>query len=335
MTSVSTLPSSRTFVLGVGAQKAGTTWLHAHLHSSPECADGFMKEYHVWDPQDDPSLGHFRTQVLQQAREATVGMEDGQPADGDILRRAAFYADPEAYFDYFELLLSRPGIRIATDITPSYARMSAEQLAVVRDGFARRGIRVLPVFLMREPAERIWSAVRMYQRRSGQADRPSAERVLEVYNRPRFELRTRYEHTMTALEAVFGRHGVFYALYERLFDDTTVRELSAALGLTPQPADFERRVNASPKRDLQQLPDDAARRIAEYYRATYDAVAERLGHEEVAAAWPDQRWLAPQNAYPGGEGLGSCAGCPRGSGPGSTRSSSSACARRRTRTARC
>ena len=37
------------FVLGVGAQKAGTTWLHEYLASLPEVDLGFMKEYHVFD----------------------------------------------------------------------------------------------------------------------------------------------------------------------------------------------------------------------------------------------------------------------------------------------
>ena len=222
----------RTFVLGVGAQKAGTTWLHAHLHASPECAAGFMKEYHVWDALDVAAMGHFRDQATKRARRAITRVERGLPGNANTLRLASFYVDPEAYFDYFELLLYRPGIRIATDITPSYSLVSADRLAAVRDGFARRGIRVVPVFLMREPAERIWSAVRMYQRR-GRRDKPAEERVLEVYDQPAFELRTRYEHTMAALESVFGRENVFYALYERLFDDATVRELCAALGVTP------------------------------------------------------------------------------------------------------
>jgi hypothetical protein len=292
MAAVPTFADSLTFVLGVGAQKAGTSWLHDHLASSPQCDPGFMKEYHVWDGLDLEAMAHFRERLMKRTQRAAARMARGQRADPENLRLASFYADPEAYFDYFELLLSRPGIRTTTDITPSYAMLSAERLAAVRDGFARRGIRVAPVFLMREPAERIWSAVRMYkQRRPDRHDQTPEERVLEVYDAPWFELRTRYEHTMAALESVFGRDGVHYALYERLFEEPTVRELSAFVGIDPVPADTERRVNASPKSDLLRLPEHSARRVAEHYRSTYDAVAERLGGDLVAAAWPDQRWL--------------------------------------------
>lgn len=292
MSRVPAISRDKTFVLGVGAQKAGTSWLHDHLASSPQCDPGFMKEYHVWDGLDLEAMAHFRDRLMKRAQRAAAQMARGQDADPENLRLASFYADPEAYFDYFELLLSRPGIRATTDITPSYAMLSAERLAAIRDGFGRRGIRVAPVLLMREPAERIWSAVRMYKkRRPERHDRAPEERVLEVYAEPWFELRTRYEHTMAALESVFGRDGVHYELYERLFEESTVRELSAFVGIDPVPADTDRRVNASPKSDLLRLPDDSARRIAEHYRATYEAAADRLGQDVVAAAWPDQRWL--------------------------------------------
>ena len=50
-----TAPSQRTFLLGLGAQKAGTAWMHRYLESSPQCDPGFRKEYHVWDAVDLPS----------------------------------------------------------------------------------------------------------------------------------------------------------------------------------------------------------------------------------------------------------------------------------------
>ena len=292
MATVSSLDDRKTFLLGVGAQKAGTAWLHDHVSSSPECAAGFLKEYHVWDGLDLDVMAHFRERAGTRARKAGARVTRGEPATADDLRLAAFYADPETYVDYFELLLSRPGIRVTADITPSYAMLSAERLADVRDRFARRGIRVAPVFLMREPAERIWSAVRMYRERRPDRDVPAPEeRVLEVFDSPWFEERTRYERTMDRLESVFGREGVFYALYERLFEDSTMQDLATFLGMEPHAVRTERRLNASPKSGALHLPDETAQRIARHYRTTYDAVAERVGRDQVAASWPDHRWL--------------------------------------------
>ncbi len=54
-------------MLGLGAQKAGTTWLSDYLRSSPQYDYGFRKEYHVLDVVDLPSEQWMRTRVLDQA----------------------------------------------------------------------------------------------------------------------------------------------------------------------------------------------------------------------------------------------------------------------------
>ncbi len=45
-------PGPKTFLLGVGAQKAGTTWLHRYLADSQQVVRGYRKEYHVFDSSD-------------------------------------------------------------------------------------------------------------------------------------------------------------------------------------------------------------------------------------------------------------------------------------------
>ena len=41
--------SEKVFILGVGCQKGGTTWLHKQLDKHPNVNMGFTKEYHVFD----------------------------------------------------------------------------------------------------------------------------------------------------------------------------------------------------------------------------------------------------------------------------------------------
>ena len=67
-----------TFLLGLGAQKAGTAWMHRYLESSPQCDPGFRKEYHVWDALDLPSGRLARERI-----EKRGGL------------RAAFLTDPD------------------------------------------------------------------------------------------------------------------------------------------------------------------------------------------------------------------------------------------------
>ncbi len=210
---------SPVFALGLGCQKGGTSWLHDYLAASPACDPGFRKEYHVFDGLDLPSEAWMRRRVVARAAKAVEALERGVPANVDALRQAAFYADPTTYFDYFTSLLARPGVSLTCDITPSYALLPATRLVSIRAGFAERGVPIVPVFLLRDPVERIWSMVRMnQQRRPEDFPGPTSDWVRRLYAQDDHALRTRYDLTLTALDEAFGPGASWLALYEQLFD---------------------------------------------------------------------------------------------------------------------
>ena len=51
------------FVLGLGAQKAGTSWLHRTLSKNDNVNLGFEKEYHVWDYVFSDLCANFKAKV--------------------------------------------------------------------------------------------------------------------------------------------------------------------------------------------------------------------------------------------------------------------------------
>ena len=262
----------RTFLLGVGAQKAGTAWLHRYLEDSPQFDGGFRKEYHVWDALDLPSGRLVRERIEKQ----------GGP-------RAELLASPERYFDYFAGLLTG-GVRLTADITPAYAELPVERLAAVRDGFLDRGVRPAAVFLLRDPVERVWSAARMDMRRMGEAaPEPAEVRISHMYRHPMYADRTRYDVTMERLEQVFARDDVHYGFYERLFSAETLRPLCAGLGIDYHEPDPGRRVNESPK--TEELPEDVVREIAQHFAPVYAAVAARFASVDLQDVWPSARLL--------------------------------------------
>ncbi|MXG88546.1 sulfotransferase [Nocardioides flavescens] len=264
---------SGTFLLGVGAQKGGTAWLHRYLADSPQFDGGFRKEYHVWDALDLPSGRLVRERIEAQ----------GGP-------RAELLADPERYFDYFTSLLEPPAVRLTADITPAYAELPVARLAAVRDGFATRGVRPAAVFLMRDPVERVWSAARMDMRRLGEAaPEPAEVRISHMYHHPMYAEKTRYDLTIDALEQVFSPDQVFYGLYERLFSADTLRPFCAFAGIDYHEPDPDRRVNESPK--TVELPEETVRTIARHFAPVYAAVAARFPDVDLAALWPSARHL--------------------------------------------
>jgi len=146
------------FLLGVGAQKAGTSWLHKQLHRRPDADFGCLKEYHVHDARTIPALARFR-RVDIRLKDPHTWL---QPRSW---MRQWFIHNPNRYTDYFAWLLKRSRlksrqIRLTGDITPSYALLSAETLGEIKANFEQRSIPVKPVFLMRDPLERLISSQR-------------------------------------------------------------------------------------------------------------------------------------------------------------------------------
>jgi len=265
-----------TFLLGVGCQKGGTAWMHRYLEASPQCDPGFRKEYHVWDSLDLPSGRLARERIEKQG---------GQ--------RAGFLSDPESYFDYFAgLLTASATTRLTADITPGYAALPVERLAMIRAGFEARAVRPAAVYLLRDPVERVWSAARMDMRRLGDAaPEPAEVRISHMYRHPMYADRTRYDATMDALEEAFPREDVFYGFYERLFSRETLEPLCAFLDIDFHEPDPDRRVNVSPKPEGAGLPEETVRTIARHFAPVYDAVQGRFPDLDLAELWPSARLL--------------------------------------------
>ena len=54
--------SKNTFILGLGFQKCGTSWLYRYLQQCRKFDGGELKEYHVWDAIDIPLLSYNRVE---------------------------------------------------------------------------------------------------------------------------------------------------------------------------------------------------------------------------------------------------------------------------------
>ena len=154
-----------TFVLGLGAQKAGSSWLHAQLNRRRDADFGFLKEYHIHDARTLPEAGFSNRRRRSLIKPRTW-------------RRQRFIAQPQRYYDYFSNLLRRPGIQLTGDITPSYSALSIGTLTEIKANFEQRKIRPRPVSLMRDPIERIISSQRMKLRKQNQLNHEAEEEAL-------------------------------------------------------------------------------------------------------------------------------------------------------------
>jgi len=274
-----TKSSPKVFLLGVGAQKAGTSWLHDQLHGRKDANFGFLKEYHFLDALTLDSFSGFRP-------------THAPPWKWRTWRRKRFLQDSNRYFDYFSHLLSKPAIKLTGDITPSYSCLSAETLAWARDQLFKRGITTRVVFLLRDPVERILSQQRMKLRKRGEL-RPELEReqLLRASRKLKQQpsQRSDYLHTLKSLQTAFAPEELFIDLYERLFTEPVFRQLCHHLMIDYLEPSWGQRVNES--RSTTDLPEEVLANIGLNQAEIYQGVAERLPELNLATHWPlANRW---------------------------------------------
>lgn len=259
---------TKTFLLGVGAQKAGTTWLHQYLSGFDSANFGLHKEYHIWDAVSSDLCAEFRVTPAMLTQTGDKGLQASAP---DVLRYAMQHF-AGVYEGYFASLVE--GDKWLTgDITPAYACLSAETLSRLRQALERAGLRVKVVFLMRDPFERCWSAVRMYKRTGALIG--SDEACLErSYRTPQFQFRTNYHHTIQALECAFGSEAIFYGLYEDLFTRSSLGRLSDFLEMPPNYDAVDQRFNTSPKSEA--CRPDLRQDVITFYSDVYAYCYERF-----------------------------------------------------------
>ena len=249
-------------VIGVGAQKSGTTWLAKVLERHPEI---YLrgKEAHYWDVVRYPFTGWD-----------TFTNAMGAPDRA----RTPFGRSPMDHSGYLPFLeFGRSEKRVVADITPAYALCTAETFREMRDVHDN----VKFVFLMRDPVERLWSGIRHTLR--------------AVLERDPDLGRSRYDRTLASMEA--AGCNLHVAFYEHLFSDAALASLADFLEVDGLEGDYDR-VEYAGARHKATLGADLRARAREALAETYDYVFDRFG-DAVPDQW--RRGQDARTARPGAQ----------------------------------
>lgn len=172
--------------LGIGAQKAGTTWLFEHLRHDPEIVFPGGKEMHFWNHYQPPAR-------------ADQGAH-GHP----------FGADLQAY-----LALFLGEDRIKGEITPAYALLEPAVIAAIAQ--VNPALRIL--YLIRDPIERAWSAALMALERAELNFHEASDQWFIDHFRSSGSLRRGdYQHCLERWRAVFPADQILVELHDSLRD---------------------------------------------------------------------------------------------------------------------
>ena len=246
-----------------------------------------LKEYHVWDGLFSPVFEkkyRVTEEMLLAANQNTIGK------DKKLALSYAMQNVPGLYESYFEGILAR-GYEITGDITPSYCALGAESLALIKRRLTSFGFDIKIIMLMRDPFERVWSALRMGRRNmiARGADEakfaPEEDRLLKIYDAPNMVAQTNYKFAVEALEKVFEPEQIFYALYEELFERHTLERLGSFLDIPVKEEHVQVRVNVSKKEAS--VSEQTVKQICGYYREIYDFCNARFPKTQDVWRSPD------------------------------------------------
>ena len=263
-----TLPS---IIFGLGATKAGTSWLWEYLAAHPDVSARGVKELHYFDtfaPED-------QQRQLAGFANARRRMKDaGRVADMDALCDvlAGDRSGDAGYSRYVS------GQGVALDVTPSYAQLPVNRLRQMAAMFANARF----VYLVRDPVERLWSHIRMEVARRMQpgADfdnraRGMLRRITDEDGEPQIAMRGEYADAIGRMTQAIPADQLAVLVSEEM----TQQRVCAAVGLRVHDA-ATKSAHVGTTSDMQ---DGMRNRAARFLRQQYQLMAEVLGR--IPAAW--------------------------------------------------
>ena len=235
--------------LGIGAAKAGTSWLHAQLAAHPDCHFRTIKELHYFDALDGGRLQrelekHSAEQAAVAARVASAGNRPSEAQAARLRDRADWIGvlehgaeAPDAYLGY--LNAGAGAARVVGDMTPAYALLSAKRLGAM----SRLAADVRMIFLMRDPVERLWSHVRMIAARRDPSGKLTGRRCDRILSRvidgdeDQIARRSDYAGTLSRLVAAVPPAKVLVQVFEELVSGRGFDRVCDFLGIARRAPD--------------------------------------------------------------------------------------------------
>ena len=234
----------KTFMLGIGAQKAGTSWLHDYFSKRRDVFVPPVKELHHFDARFRPDLSsdfdrRFRERLEE--HRARDGKSRAARKRVEILEaRVRMIEDEGAYRAYFEKAVPKV-CRVFGEITPAYSLLPEEGFRAVAAQFPRTKL----IFLMRDPVDRLYSHLRMAERLD-MLDVPAIAQFEAALSNPQYVERSEYHRTLANARSVFAPEDIFTGFYETFFCDAELERLCDFLGIPFVPGDYGSPVNVSP-----------------------------------------------------------------------------------------
>lgn len=286
-----------TVMIGVGATKAGTSWLHRYLSDHPDCHFRAIKELHFFNSESDESRAANRARIAG-IRDRIAGDIEGELSPRQLANKIRNLAQVEHYLevldhgtgetaDYLGYLLDDAGdAKIVGELTPAYGLLDEGKISQIAN--IAPDVRI--IYLMRDPIERLWSHVRMIAKQRSKAAAEFPDRAANILSRvfggkeEQIARRSDYAGPLARLNAAVDPKRLFIGVFEDIINGNLVDKICDFLGIAYRQPNLATVVNQGAPLPMNATQRDAA---AAWLLPQYRAVETHFG--ALPRAW-DQRF---------------------------------------------
>lgn len=277
------------FVLGVGAQKSGTTWLYSQLSKDSSFAPLDRKELHYWDQKYGLHQPGSKSMIDIRRWFCAEGPLSSSPPTPN----ARFLAADYNYFDKIQKGLSSPSgnlsaERLVADITPAYSGLPLFVWREIVNELDKRDIEYRVLFSMRDPVSRITSALHHDIRQGKLRLGTDLDAIaIAIASSWAYQFRTRYELTLANLESAFPKEKIFVMFTEKIATDERQHlALQQFLGMS---LDHFDRTGGTMGAKYNPLEVETQMALARLFQPTYLDLLKR--YPFLSEIWPGLRFL--------------------------------------------
>jgi hypothetical protein len=217
-------------VLCIGAQKAGTSWLHENLKWNPEVWLPPFKELHFFDHRFVPGHRRWTKGHVNRGLRLAFAKAEAAGATAELEYLRTLSEPPLMTRNWYRRVFAPcPWDRVGIDVTPEYSSIPEEGVAYAKQLL---GQELRLIYLIREPVERALSQIRMYigRRKAVPATMEDWQRIL---SEPDIFDRGNYASHIPRWEAVFPEESFLYVPFGQIPRSPlrVLREVEAFCGL--------------------------------------------------------------------------------------------------------
>lgn len=261
--------------IGIGTQKAGTTWLTSNLAYRPDVWLPPIKELHYFDSIYIDDIFRMREIVEKQFTKKLIVLANKTKNNKrkstylSLCDKSVMFTD-QWYHDVYSLAKNKNAV--TGEFTPNYCAIGQ----VGAEHMKRINSLVKLIYIIRDPIDRYNSSLRMLKTHN------SAKKQRDIVCSQAFHARGDYKSNIPIWDSVFPSRQILYLPFGRIRTEplNVMRDIEHYLGLAPY-HDYPRlqdKINAAKKIEISEFATTYIQDIAE---PQYAFLESRFGSEFI------------------------------------------------------